>query len=189
MSEIDLEQRRWIGRGIRFGLVALTILLVMSWMRGKVSRGARSTFGTTHVVMNPPAPSAPMGPGDMRIVSTNGAVELVLQGDHVLAGMSAEKVAEVRAKLEDSRAKDTSGLGGMIAASVKRGVSDLIGAHASWPVSDIKDISYENGRLVLQTKSSGRAQLFDKDKGNAEELFAPQDAQRFVEAVRARMRQ
>ena len=187
MTEIDLEQRRWIGRGIRFGLIALTVVLVLNWTRGRVSRGARHAIGTTNVVMNAPAPTTPLGPGDMRIVSTNGAVELVLQGDRVLAGMSAEKIAEVRAKLEDSRSKDTSGFGGMIAASVKRGVSEMIGAHASWPVSDIRDISYENGRLVLQTKSSGRAQLFDKDEGNSRELFAPQDAERFVAAVHARM--
>ena len=183
MSAVDLEQRRWIGRGIRMGLIALTIIIVLGWMRGKVRRTA---ITNTHVVMTPPP--AQLAPGDMRIVSTNGALELVLQGDHVTAGMSAEKIAEVRAKLEDSRMKDTSGLGGAIASAVKRGVSDLIGAHASYPVSDITDIRYDNGRMILQTRTNGRIQLFEKDRHTPDDLFAPDDAQRFVEAVRARMR-
>jgi hypothetical protein len=186
MTEIDLEQRRWIGRGIRFGLVALTVVLVISWFSRKRSAiPGRITIPHGEVA----AVAPPLGPGDVQIISQNGAVELVLRGNEVLAGLSPAKVAEVKAEMERSSERDTSGFGGLIASTVKRGVAGAIGAHMVYPVSDIRDINYDGGRIVMHTKSGGRVQLFDKSDSGRQDLFAPQDAERFVAAVRARMAQ
>ena len=185
MSEIDLEQRRWIGRGIRFGLVALTIILAISWFSRK-----RSAIPVHISIPNADvaAVARPLGPGDMRIISQDGAVELVLRGNEILAGLSPAKVAEVKAEMERSSAGDTSGLGGLIASSVKRGVAGAVGAHAVYPVSDIRDITFTDGRLVIHTRSGGQTKLFgDRSQSDRPELFAQQDAERFVAAVRARM--
>ena len=186
MTEIDLEQRRWIGRGIRFGLVALTIVIVISWFSHKRS----DKLGNLRV-QNEDVAAAPsaLGPGDMRIISRDGAVELVLRGNEISGGLAPAKVAEIKAKMEaSSAAKDTTGFGGMIASTVMRGVAGTIGLHAVYPVSDIREINYEDGRLVVRTKSGGRTQLFgDKSDLDRRDIFAPQDAERFVAAVRTRM--
>lgn len=179
---MELAARRWAGRFIRFGLVGVAILLVALWGKRKFASDHRVS------IQREPVAQEALAPGDMRIFSVDSSVDLVLQGDRVLAGLSPKTVAKVRAEMERSTPRDTSGLGGLIASTVKSSVSDAIGTHVVYPVADIREISYSDGRLVLMT-ASGRVRLFSNTKvsgTDASELFSPEDAQRFVEAVRAR---
>ena len=53
-----------------------------------------------------------LAPGDMRIYNVDSSVDLILQGDRILAGLSPKTVAKVKDELARSASEDTSGLGG-----------------------------------------------------------------------------
>jgi hypothetical protein len=118
-------------------------------------------------------------------------VNLILQGNNILAGLSPQKVAQIRAEIDASTTDDTSGLAGSIAKLVKEQVADKIGTHVVYPLEDVRDIRYENNEIVIEDLKGNRRRLFGNVKVNrhpVSESFAPADAERFVEAVRARKR-
>src|SRR5215470_11749227 len=107
-----MNSRRFVGGLIRFGLVILTIVLVVGWVRRRVS-------GHNHVRVETQAPPDSLGPGDMRLYNADSSVDVVLIGDKIFAGLSAKTVAKIKNGLDDSRKGDTSGFGGMISQIVK----------------------------------------------------------------------
>lgn len=181
---MDLAARRRTYNLVRAGLIAATIAIVaMYFLR-------RSPIPRTSMRLESEAPTpVALATGDMRIVSVDSSVELVLMGDRILAGLSPQTVAKIRTELEKSSAKDTAGLGGSIAQIVKKTVAGAIGTHMAYPLSDIREIRYENGRIVIVSNSGNENKLFGNTKVNGRDLsnsFRPEDAQRFTEAVRAR---
>ena len=192
---VNLAQRRWIGRLIRLGLVVVTIAIVAAWF-GLKRTGSRSDEGVSierrgiDVQRVPPAADA-LGPGDIQIVSRDGAVNLILKGDEILAGLSPEKVAEIRAQIERSvQNQDSSGLGAMIAQTVKKTVADTIGTHVVYPVANIRDIRIENDEIVIEDYNGKTTRLFGNTRVNNEPVsrkFDRAEAERFVELVRARI--
>jgi hypothetical protein len=104
--------------------------------------------------------------------------------------LSPKTVAKIKDKLATSGSQDTSGIGASISQIVKKSVAGAIGTHAVFPLSDIRDIRYENGQIVFDWKDGGKHQVFGNTKVDGENVsnsFRPEDAQRFVAAVRARM--
>lgn len=183
--------RRWIGRLIRFGLVAVAIIIVARWLSQRTSAAVKTAVRSADVRIQSEAPAAAtLGPGDAQIFSRDSSVNLILQGDKILAGLSPQTVAKIRADLEKSGATDdTSGLGGSIAQFVKKTVADKIGTHVVYSLADIRDIHYENDEIVLEDLKGNRKRMFGNVKVNkhpVSESFPPEDAQRFVELVRAR---
>lgn len=176
-----MNSRRVIGGLIRFGLVLLSIALIAVWIKHRVPRHE-------HVSIETHAPPDSLGPGDLRIYNADSSVDLVLQGDRILAGLSAKTVAKVKGSIAESRAGDTSGLGGMISSIVKTSVAEAIGTHAVFKLSDIKDISADGGRVRVTWTDGADHDLFGGTKMNGHETstFSPEDARRFVDAVRAR---
>ena len=194
---VNLAQRRWIGRLIRLGLVVVTILVIVAWWG--IKRGVARDDGVSierrgvDVSAQKVAPTADaLGAGDIQIFSRDGAVDLILQGNQIFAGLSPQKVAEIRAKLEkDVKTDDSTGIGAMIAKSVKNTVAEHIGTHAVWSVHDIRDIRIEDDEIVIEDHQGKTSKLFGNTKVDNEPLsrkFVRSDAERFVEAVRARMR-
>jgi hypothetical protein len=182
---MDLAARRRTYNLVRAGLIAATIAIVAIYFFLR-----RSPIPHTRMRLESEAPTpVALAAGDMRIVSVDSSVELVLMGDRILAGLSPQTVAKIRTELEKSSAKDTAGLGGSIAQIVKKTVAGAIGTHMAYPLSDIREIRYEDGRLVIVSNSGRENKLFGNTKVNGRELsnaFRPEDAQRFTEAVRAR---
>jgi hypothetical protein len=178
------SSRRLIAALIRTGLVVLAIVLVVSHFAGRTS-SQRHVRVQTEV----PPPEA-LGPGDIRIYNADSAVDLILVGDKILGGLSPKTVAKIKDKLSTSGSQDTSGIGASISQIVKKSVAGAIGTHAVFPLSDIRDIRYENGQIVFDWKDGGKHQVFGNTKVDGENVsnsFRPEDAQRFVAAVRARM--
>lgn len=178
---MELNHRRWVGRIVRVGLVLVAIVIVVSWLRPRVPRPPKIQ------VASEPAATEVLAPGDMRIYSRDSSVNLVLQGDRILAGLSPRTVERVRSELKAS--DRDSGLGGAIAALVKDQVSQHIGTHAVYPLSEIRDIRYESDEIVIIDSRGNTARLFNSvkvDKQPLSKSFWPEDAQRFVEAARAR---
>jgi hypothetical protein len=131
-----------------------------------------------------------LAPGDMRIYNTDSTVDLVLKGDEILAGLSPKTVAKIQGQLDTSASGDTSGIGASISQIVKKSVAGAIGTHAAFPLSDIRDIRYEGEQIVFDWKGGGKHQIFGSTKvngGRVSNSFRREDAERFVEAVRARL--
>ena len=180
------SSRRLVSGLFRFALVVVAIIFVSRYF---TRRGSRSIGPTTHVRLqsdSPPAES--LGPGDIRIFDADSAVDLTLVGDKILAGLSPKTVAEVKGEMEKSSG-DTSGLGGSISQIVKRSVAGAIGTHAAFPLSDIRDIRYENDQIVFDWTDGGKHELFSGTTVNshkASKSFRREDAERFIAAFRAR---
>jgi hypothetical protein len=181
---MDLAARRRTYNLVRAGLIVATIAIVAIFLM----RRSPIRTGGMRLESEAPAPVA-LGPGDMRILSVDSSVELVLMGDKILAGLSPQKVAKIRTDLEKSSGKDTAGLGGSIAQIVKKTVAGAIGTHIAYPLTEIRDIRYESGRLVIESNDGRENRLFGDTKIDGKELsnaFRPEDARRFTDAVRAR---
>ena len=177
-----MNSRRFVGGLIRFGLVILACWLVIGWVRRKVS-------SHNHVRVEAQAPPETLGPGDMRIYNADSSVDLVLMGDKILAGLSSKTVAKIKSGLDESRSGDTSGFGGMVSQIVKSSVAGAIGTHAVFPLSEIKDIHYADGKIRVQWSDGGDKELFSGTSVNHQKVsdsFNEADAKRFVDAVRAR---
>lgn len=133
------------------------------------------------------ASDPPLGPGDVRIASTDGALVLALVGDTVRMRLGDRATARIRRAVDTSRAP-TSGFGGFVASTVRAAVGGAMSEVARFavllPVRDIQELRYENGTLHVGTANSrlGRKGV----SGDAR--FAPGDAERFIAAVRARQR-
>ena len=179
---MDTSSRRWVAGLIRFGLVILAIAVVASWFKHRAPEQGR-----VRVQTEVPPPDS-LGAGDVRIYNADSTVEVILSGDKILAGLSPKTVGKIRQQLDTSHATD-SGLGGSIATLVKKTVAGAIGTHAVYHLGDIRDVRYEDGRLVFEWMDGGDHNLFGstrvdgKRQGNT---FRADDAERFIEAVRAR---
>jgi hypothetical protein len=154
------------------------------------SAQSRDENSDTRVTMTRSASSdRALGPGDVRIVTTDGGIDLALIGDSISSGLSPSALAKVRE--ETDTAKVSGGrFAGDIEKMVKGTVQSAVGTRVSFPISAVRDARYENGRIVFDWngKSPG---VFDNTRINRKSLlesFAPADAERFVDAVRARKR-
>jgi hypothetical protein len=178
--------RRFVGALIRLTLVVLAIAFVGRHFKNKFF----ASHGNVRVQREAPPANEALGPGDMRIYSADSSVDLVLSGTNILAGLSPKMVEKVKAEMEKSTDRDTSGFAGSISHLVKSSVAGAIGTHAVFPLSDIRDVRYENEQIVFEGKDGKNHGMFGSTKVNgnkASSSFRPEDAQRFVEAVRARL--
>ena len=183
---MQLQHRRWVGRLIKAGLVLVALMIVLAWIQKK-----SPVRGDLRVQSQAPTADA-LGAGDLRIFNDDSTVNLVLQGPNVLAGLSPKVIEKVRAEIKESTADDTAGLGGSIAQLVKTTVANAIETHVVYPVRDMRDIEYTNGRIVVTRRDGSTTELFKNIKNDGEPLsqtFPPEEARRFVEAVRARMKE
>jgi hypothetical protein len=179
------SSRRFIAGLVRVGLVVLAIVFVSGYFARKMPHKSRIRVQT-----EVPSPEA-LGPGDMRIYNADSSVDLILVGDKILAGLSPKTIAKIQGGLEQSASRDTSGLGASISQMVKKSVAGAIGTHAVFPVSDIRDIRYENEQIVFERKDGSTHQLFGNtrvDGGKVSNTFRAEDAEKFIAAVKARMR-
>lgn len=122
-----------------------------------------------------------LGPGDVRITSTDGSVVMALVGDTVRMQLSDSLRQHVKQQLDSST---EGGLGGMITRSVSGIVGSAMGFVMRIPVRDIEEIRYEDGKLELQTRGSNHVSFSGKGEGKGR--FSAEDGERFVAAVKAR---
>lgn len=185
MTSSPSSRRVVIAGLLRFGLVVLTLALVGGYVM-------RHIPGRGHVSLESDVPTLAdsLQAGDLRIFSSDGAVELILRGERILAGLSPRTVAKVRSELDASMSRDSSGFAASIGRMVKESVAGAIDTHGSFPIADIEDIRYERERIVVDWKKGGSHEPFfdmqvDGSKGS--QTFRREDAERFIAAVRERM--
>lgn len=179
---MQLSTRRAIGGLARAGLIVLAVLVAGIWLVNRVRHRERGGSLPSAIVR-----SETLNPGDVLVVSAEGGVAITLRGDRVLVGLSPATIAKMRSGLEQSAAKDTSGLGGSIAKIVKQTVADNISAQAAFAVADIREVTYENGLIVLHMKDGKTNRLFENTKvSNERPEFGREDAERFIAAFSER---
>lgn len=196
ITEQERKRRRLKYRLVQLVLVALTAGIVIAFLAGRrdgdVDVSVRA--GSADLTLSADAPAASqLGPGDMQLFSEDSAVDLILHGPHIFAGLSPRTVERIRQEIRNAGPSDSSGFGGMIANTVKQQVADKIDTHVRYDVADVEAIRLEGDRLVIEWKSGKQQQLFesikvDRGKGRTNR-FRPEDAQRFIELVKARQRQ
>lgn len=149
------------------------------------------------VVEMPATPEVALPPlraGEVRILTTNRAAFMALRDDHIVAGLSDSMRRHIR--LEMKRELDKSkaeGVGAAIGKVVVDGVNKLLGGEITVPVSDVRDISYDGRKIVIRyRKGEPNGINLETIKSDGDrtllEQFSAQDAQRFVEAVKVRVK-
>jgi hypothetical protein len=198
ITEQERKRRRLTARLVQLALIVFAVILGVGFftsrrgpdVEGRIARGSRDISISTDV------PTATqLGPGDMQLFNEDSTVDLILQGRTILAGLSPQTVERIRSKMRErgDREGDSSGLGAMIAATVRDQVADKIGTHVTYSIDEIREIRLEGDRLVMEWNSGRQQQLFesvkiDRGRGDANR-FRRDEALRFIELVNARKKQ
>lgn len=161
------------------GLLAAALLLASCSRHGDADRAAATTSSSS---------ASPSAPGDIRIQTTANELDLALVGDTISAGLAPSALEKARQATDTARVTGT-GIGGSIERLVKRSVQEGLSKRVAFPVSAVKDVRYQDGRIEFEWNERP-TRLVDQTKVNGKpflESFRPDDAQRFVDAVRARI--
>ena len=196
ITEQERKRRRLKYRLVQLVLVVLTLGIGIAFWTSRrgVNFDADVNVGRREVTLSTdvPAPSQ-LAAGDMQLFNEDSTVDLILQGRHILAGLSPKTVERVRNEIRNAGPDDSSGIAGFIASTVKEQVADKIGTHVRYDIAEIDDIRLEDDRLVIDWRSGKQQQLFesvkiDGERGRANR-FPRDEALRFIELVKARQRQ
>jgi hypothetical protein len=126
---------------------------------------------------------------DVRIQTTSAQLDLALTGDTISAGLAGDALAKAR-QATDTLGVHATGLGGSIERMVKSTVQSAVTHRVTFPVSDVRDVRYEDGEIRFDWNRKP-TNLFEQTKVNGRPFlasFRPDDAERFVQAVRAKLR-
>ena len=125
--------------------------------------------------------------GDVRIVSTDGQLELAVLGDRVLMRMSDAAVAKLRRDLDTTAVASAEGVGSWVEKKVKGTVASVLDKQMVMPAALISEASYVDGEIRIRMRGSEEPMLFPGSGGQASTTarFAPGEAERFVAAVQA----
>ena len=130
----------------------------------------------------------PLGRGDIRITNTDSSFELALIGDSIVTGFGKKVLDEIKEKT-DTATVTGNGLGASIEKMVKGTVANAMGHQLLFPISEIKEVRYENEHLQFIRNDGSQMHLFENSRSNGKDAsttFRADDAQRFVAAFRAR---
>ena len=194
ITEQERKRRRLTYRLVQLVLVVLTVGIgVAFWTDRRADRGGGAVRERVVSFSSDVPAASELAPGDMQLFNEDSTVDLILQGPHLLAGLSPKTVERVRTEIRRAGPDDSSGIAGFIASTVKEQVADKIGTHVRYDVADIEEIRLDGDRLVIQWKSGKQQELFesvkiDRQRGSANR-FHPEEALRFIELVNARQRQ
>lgn len=172
-------------------VLAVVAALAAGACSGKPADRARDEApdgGVTISTSGVPVSDDSLGAGDMRIVTTNGGIDLALIGDSISTGLSPAALRKVHEETDTARVSGT-GFGASIEKMVKEKVQGAIGTRVSFPVSAVREARYDGEKIVFEWSGEPR-KMFDNTKIDGKPLlasFSPEDARRFVAAVNARL--
>jgi hypothetical protein len=170
-----------------FAVGAAMLALACSTDSDKAARDEAPAGGVTLSRSKMPASDDSLAAGDVRIVTTDGSIDLALVGDSISSGLSPAAVEKVRRET-DTAAVTGTGFGAEMEKMVKGTVQGAIGTRASIPLSAVRAVRYDGERLVFEWNGAP-PKVFVNAKVNGKPLlasFAPDEARRFADAVNAR---
>jgi hypothetical protein len=71
---------------------------------------------------------------------------------------------------------------------IKSTVAGALDHEVRVPLSEISDVTYEDGMLVFYDRNGKRMKITNKDRNGEKSHFAESDAQQFIAAFRAKTR-
>lgn len=170
----------------RLALLCCAAVLVSACSR-RSTEDAREQTPVVATVRSAAEGPLPLHEGDIRIVTADSGIDLALVGDTISTGLSPYALEKVRRETDTTTVQGT-GMGASLEKLIKGKVAGAIGTRAGFPLSAIRDVRYESGALKFDWVGKP-VNLFTNTKVNGRpvlESFSPADAQRFVDAVRAR---
>jgi hypothetical protein len=176
--------------GTLLTLVVVTIASACSSGADRSEKRARDEAPDGGVTLSRPNTAITedtLAAGDIRIVTTNGGVDLALIGDSISSGLSPEALRKVRRETDTAKVSG-SGFGAQIEKMVKGTVQGAIGTRVSFPISAVRDVRYDGEKLVFDWSGEPR-KVFEQATIDHKPLlasFSPADAKRFADAVNAR---
>jgi hypothetical protein len=146
--------------------------------------GQRVSFGCGSCGDSPVewAPRHPVAASRLAITTTNRSITLLLTDDEVAMQLSDPAFHKATRDLRrDAGEHDDNVLGEAIRTAVVAGVGSLLDHSARCPLSELRDVTYANGRLAL-TSVNGRPVYQDADTDDEDVLasFSERDARAFV---------
>jgi hypothetical protein len=130
-----------------------------------------------------------LGPGDLRIATTDSAIELALVGDSLVAGFGASTREQIR-KATDTSTVSGTGFGASIERIVKSSVAGALDHEMHVPLSEISAVRYEDGLLVFYDRNGKRTHYFEHDRrdhGDARDSrFSESDAKAFITVFKSK---
>jgi hypothetical protein len=174
----------------RLSPIALATLLLVAACSDRSHDAERTDTARTHVsIANRPASAdaAPLAAGDVRIVTTDGGMDLALIGDTISSGLSPQAIATARHET-DTAAVSGTGVGADLEKMVKGTVQKAIGTRVVFPIADVRAVRYDGHALEFEWAGKP-PQVYSSMKVHGKpflESFAPEDAKRFADAVMAR---
>jgi Arc/MetJ-type ribon-helix-helix transcriptional regulator len=171
--------RNWLTLGV--------VVSVFSVAGCGSERGGRVSFAGDSTA------AEPLADGDVRIISTDGALILAVIGDSVVIQMSDSVRQAVRSDIQNEAA-DAGRLGAMIGNAVGAAVNAALGISIRVPAENVTNLRYENGNLRFDVyggpnvkgKSGGGDSANTISNGNNNSgVFTEADAAQFIDAVRA----
>jgi hypothetical protein len=131
--------------------------------------------------------SRALGPGDIRVATTDSALEVALIGDSLVAGLGAATRNKIKAAT-DTASVSGNGIGASLEKMIKSTVAGALDHEVRVPLSEISDVTYEDGMLVFYDRNGKRMKITNKDRNGEKSRFAESDAQQFIAAFRAKTR-
>ncbi|MEP6764681.1 MAG: hypothetical protein ABJB66_10240 [Gemmatimonadaceae bacterium] len=126
----------------------------------------------------------PMGAGDVKITSSDNALVLSVIGDTVRMQLS-DSLRNSVGKTVDSSMKGGGAIASAIASTVAGAVNGAMGFVVAINVNDIEDLRYEDGHLRFNSKG-GKTDINTSGNSRDKATFSADDAQKFIDAVKAR---
>jgi len=119
----------------------------------------------------------------LAITTEDGKVTLVLTDRVVAFQLSDRTLRKLDREIRRERHEDEDDgvIGEAIKAAVLGTVRSALAHSAECPVRELRDVRYEDGRLVFVTRDGSRLfEQFEVDDTSALEAFDPRDARAFV---------
>lgn len=130
--------------------------------------------------------SRALGPGDIRIATTDSAVELALIGDSLVAGLGAAARNKIKTAT-DTNAVSGTGIGASFEKMIKSTVANALDHELQIPISEISRVEYEDGVLVFYDKKGGQMKMLNSDRDERKKShFSESDANAFIAAFKAK---
>lgn len=126
-----------------------------------------------------------IGPDRHAMLSEDGEVKMGLTDRYIYFALSDAAVSEARAEMSEEA--DREGVAGMVGGVVETAVGKALGFRAKFPVSEVRDIRWEDGRMRIEFEDPDRrvGDAFRINDRPAETGFAEEDVRAFAKAFRA----